>query len=147
MWRYLKYTSVTSLDVDVRKWKTAIYLRIGRRFEDWTSIRGWTSIWVLHIYYIYIKVIKNIKLRLIMIHHLGRKGILYIHHWRQLGQSKLLFFKSCICHLKTKLKHNRNFKEKKNILFYYSEMYIFMLNWHYKHLLILLAHANNFSRA
>ena len=28
--------------------KTTIYLRIGRRFEDWTSIRDWTSIWVLH---------------------------------------------------------------------------------------------------
>ena len=50
MWRHLKYTSVTSLEVDLRKWKTAIYLRIGRRFEDWTSIRDWTSIWVLHIY-------------------------------------------------------------------------------------------------
>ena len=34
MWRqWLKYTSVTSLDVDLRKWKTAIYLRIGRRLE------------------------------------------------------------------------------------------------------------------
>ena len=30
--------------------ETAIDLRIGRRFEDWTSIRDWTSIWVLHIY-------------------------------------------------------------------------------------------------
>jgi hypothetical protein len=29
-------------DVDLRKWKTAIYLRIGRRLD-------WTSIWVLHI--------------------------------------------------------------------------------------------------
>jgi hypothetical protein len=45
VWCHLKYTSVTSLDVDLRKWKTAIYLRIGRRFDDWTSI------WVLHIYY------------------------------------------------------------------------------------------------
>ena len=36
-WRRLKYTSVTSLDVDLRKWKTAIYLRIGPWFEDWTS--------------------------------------------------------------------------------------------------------------
>jgi hypothetical protein len=27
-----------------------LYLRIGRRFEDWTSIRDWTSVWVLHIY-------------------------------------------------------------------------------------------------
>ena len=30
MWHHLKYTS---LDVDLRKWKTAIYLRIGRRLE------------------------------------------------------------------------------------------------------------------
>jgi len=41
---------VTSLDVDLRKWKTATYLWIGCRFEDWTSIRDWTSIWVLHIF-------------------------------------------------------------------------------------------------
>jgi hypothetical protein len=50
VWRHLKYTAVTSLDADIRKWKTAIYLRIGRRFEDWTSIWDWSSIWVLHIY-------------------------------------------------------------------------------------------------
>jgi hypothetical protein len=52
VWRHLKHTSVTSLDVDLWKWKTAIYLRIVRRFENWTSIRDWTSIWVLHIYQI-----------------------------------------------------------------------------------------------
>ena len=50
MWSHLKYTSVTSLDVDLRKWKPTMYLKIGRRFEDWTSIRDWTSIWILHIY-------------------------------------------------------------------------------------------------
>ena len=49
VWRRLKYTSVTSLDADLRKWKAAIYLRNGRRFEDWTSIRDWTSIWVTYI--------------------------------------------------------------------------------------------------
>ena len=43
-------TGVTSLDVYLRKWKTVTDLRIGRRLEDWTSIRDCTSIWVLHIY-------------------------------------------------------------------------------------------------
>ena len=45
-------TGVTSFEVYVsdvigrrfEKVKNAIYLSIGRRFEDWTSIRGWTSI-------------------------------------------------------------------------------------------------------
>jgi hypothetical protein len=44
------YVSDVILDVDLRKWNTAIYFRIGRRFEDWASIRDWTSIWILHIY-------------------------------------------------------------------------------------------------
>ena len=52
----LGHTSVTSLDVDLRKWEMTIDLRIGGRFEnwmsikDWTLIRGWTFIWVLPIY-------------------------------------------------------------------------------------------------
>ena len=33
VWRHLKYTAVTSLDFDIRKWKMDIYLRIGRQFE------------------------------------------------------------------------------------------------------------------
>ena len=59
-------------DVDLRKWEKVIDLRnghqfvnlkkghrfevqmsdveIGREFEDWMTIRGWTSIWVLQIY-------------------------------------------------------------------------------------------------
>jgi hypothetical protein len=51
----LKNTQNTSFEeyvseIDLRKWETAIDLRIGRWFEDWTSIRDWTLIWVLHIY-------------------------------------------------------------------------------------------------
>ena len=61
----------TSLDVDLRKWETAIDSRIGHQFENlkkdidlrirgrfenwmsirnWALIRGWTFIWVLPIY-------------------------------------------------------------------------------------------------
>jgi hypothetical protein len=32
------------------KVKNGHIFEIGRRFEDWTLIRDWTSIWVLHIY-------------------------------------------------------------------------------------------------
>ena len=40
-WLELGHTSVTSLDIDLRKWKTAI-LRNGRRFENlWKGHRFW----------------------------------------------------------------------------------------------------------
>jgi hypothetical protein len=37
------FKNMPSMNVDLRKWKTATGFRIGRRFEDWTSIRDWTS--------------------------------------------------------------------------------------------------------
>ena len=67
----LGHMSVTSLDVDLRKWEMAIDLRIGHQFEnlkkdidlriggrfenwmsikDWALIRGWTFICVLPIH-------------------------------------------------------------------------------------------------
>jgi hypothetical protein len=64
-WLGLLHTSVMSLNVDLRKWETAIDLRIGCRFktlkkghrsevqnicdvEFGHGFGGWTSIWVLH---------------------------------------------------------------------------------------------------
>ena len=43
IWEFEKRTLIWATDVcDVE---------IGHGFEDWTSIRDWTSIWVFHIYY------------------------------------------------------------------------------------------------
>jgi hypothetical protein len=69
LWQiYLLWSRHTSLDVDLRKWETTIYLRIwkkdidlriGRRFENLKKGHRsevqmyWTSIWVLHAYSIY----------------------------------------------------------------------------------------------
>jgi hypothetical protein len=74
-WLGIGHSQVTSLDVDLKKWETAIYLRIrkGYRFDNWTPIwelegkkhisevrmtdveivhrfEDWTSMRVLHIY-------------------------------------------------------------------------------------------------
>ena len=40
-------------DTGLRTWKRTDFcdVEIKHGFEDWTSIRGWISIWVLHIYF------------------------------------------------------------------------------------------------
>ena len=53
VWKGRQFENIQKLDVI---WDNDVS---GRRFEEWTSIRDWTSIWVYHIYmcvYIIIKI-------------------------------------------------------------------------------------------